>query len=187
MIYLQLFISFFQVGILSFGGGYAALPLIQRQVVEVRQWVSPTEFSDIITISQMTPGPIALNMASFVGTKMGGIPGTVTATVSVVVGPFILALILAVIYYRYRELGVMKGILYGLKPTVVSLIATAGIGIFITAMFEGGGLSDVSPYSLLMFTLALTLLLLKRISPLLTILLCGGAMLVLELVLSFFS
>ena len=92
MIYLELFISFFQVGILSFGGGYAALPLIQRQVVDVRGWVTMTQFSDIITISQMTPGPIALNMASFVGTQMGGIAGTVIATVSVVTGPLVLAL-----------------------------------------------------------------------------------------------
>ena len=80
MIYLQLFWSFFQVGALSFGGGYAALPLIQEQVVEQNNWLSSTEYIDILTISQMTPGPIALNASTFVGTKVAGIPGSLIAT-----------------------------------------------------------------------------------------------------------
>ncbi len=178
MIYLELFISFFQVGLLSFGGGYAALPLIQRQVVEVREWITLTEFSDIITISQMTPGPIALNMASFVGTRMGGIPGTVIATVSVVTAPLILALILAVIYYRYRELGLMKGILWGLKPTVVALIATAGIGIFIQALTGEEGMAGISILALVLFAAGFILLMLKKLTPLKTILLSGVFMVV---------
>ena len=75
MIYLQLFLSFLQVGMFSFGGGYAALPLIQGQVVKAHSWLSMSEFTDLITISQMTPGPIAVNSATFVGEKIAGIPG----------------------------------------------------------------------------------------------------------------
>ncbi len=187
MIYLDLFISFFQVGILSFGGGYAALPLIQRQVVDVRGWVSMTQFSDIITISQMTPGPIALNMASFVGTQMGGLPGTVIATVSVVTGPLVLALILAVIYYRYRELSVMKGILWGLKPTVVSLIATAGIGIFTQALFSGEASSGESVLSLVLFLNALLFLMKGRSTPVKTIIGSGLFMVIWNLSQRLFS
>lgn len=187
MIYLELFISFFQVGILSFGGGYAALPLIQRQVVDVRGWVTMTQFSDIITISQMTPGPIALNMASFVGTQMGGIPGTVIATVSVVTGPLFLALTFAIIYYRYRELSVMKGILWGLKPTVVSLIATAGIGIFTQALFTGESASSGSAGALLLFTVGLLLLLRGKLTPVKTILLSGVFMVLWNLVQRLYS
>lgn len=71
-IYLQLFISFVQIGALSFGGGYAAMPLIQQQVVTLHGWLSPAEFTDLITISQMTPGPIAINSATFVGTRIAG-------------------------------------------------------------------------------------------------------------------
>ena len=75
MIYIQLFLSFFQISLFSFGGGYAALPLIQGQVVNVHHWLSMTEFTDLITISQMTPGPIAINAATFVGMKLTGMPG----------------------------------------------------------------------------------------------------------------
>ena len=80
MIYLQLFLSFLQIGLFSFGGGYAAMPLIQGQVVTLHGWLSMSEFTDLITISQMTPGPIAVNSATFVGMKIAGIPGAVVAT-----------------------------------------------------------------------------------------------------------
>ena len=80
MIYLQLFLSFLQVGMFSFGGGYAAMPLIQGQVVTGHHWLSMSEFTDLITISQMTPGPIAVNSATFVGIKIAGIPGALAAT-----------------------------------------------------------------------------------------------------------
>ena len=80
MIYLQLFLSFLQIGLFSFGGGYAAMPLIQDQVVALNHWLSMKEFTDLVTISQMTPGPIAINSATFVGIKIAGIPGAIAAT-----------------------------------------------------------------------------------------------------------
>ena len=80
MIYLRLFLSFLQIGAFSFGGGYAALPLIRHQVVEANGWLQLSEFTDLITISQMTPGPIAVNSATFVGLKVAGIPGAVICT-----------------------------------------------------------------------------------------------------------
>ena len=79
MIYLQLFLSFLQIGAFSFGGGYAAMPLIQNQVVQLHPWLSQSEFTDLITISQMTPGPIAINSATFVGTRIAGMPGALAA------------------------------------------------------------------------------------------------------------
>ena len=81
MIYLQLFFSFLQIGAFSFGGGYAAMPLIQNQIVDLHHWLSFSEFTDLITISQMTPGPIAINSATFVGIKVAGIPGAICATI----------------------------------------------------------------------------------------------------------
>ena len=84
MILFQLFLSFLQIGLFSFGGGYAALPLIQSQVIELHHWINMTEFTDLITISQMTPGPIAVNSATFIGLKMAGIPGAIVATLGVV-------------------------------------------------------------------------------------------------------
>ena len=87
MILLQLFFSFLQIGLFSFGGGYAALPLIQAQVVELHHWLDRTEFTDLITISQMTPGPIAINSATFVGIRIAGPLGAIAATLGCILPP----------------------------------------------------------------------------------------------------
>ena len=97
MIYWQLFVSFFQIGLFSFGGGYAAMPLIRQQVVELHSWLTPTQFTDIVTISQMTPGPIAVNSASFVGMQIAGIPGSVVATLGCVAPACVIVTVLAVL------------------------------------------------------------------------------------------
>ena len=96
MIYLQLFWSFIQIGMFSFGGGYAAMPLIQGQVVTDHGWLTMSEFTDLITISQMTPGPIAVNSATFVGLKIAGIPGAVVATL----GCILPSCIIVTVYYK---------------------------------------------------------------------------------------
>ncbi|MGI6578486.1 MAG: chromate transporter [Eubacteriales bacterium] len=134
MILLKLFWSFFLVGLFSFGGGYAAMPFIQEQVVELNGWLTMNEFVDVVTISQMTPGPIAINAATFVGTKISGIPGAVIATIGCVTPSCIIVLTLAYLYYKFRELSTIKGILKGLRPAVVSLIAIAGISILQMAL-----------------------------------------------------
>lgn len=135
MIYLQLFWSFFQIGLFSFGGGYAAMPLIQNQIVNVREWLNMAEFADIITISQMTPGPIAINAATFVGTRMGGILGAVIATIGCIMPSSIIAIVLVKLYYKYREMSVMKGIMNGLRPAVVAMIASAGLSILVLSLW----------------------------------------------------
>ena len=94
MIYLELFWSFFQIGLFSIGGGYAAMPLIQNQVVDIHSWLTMTQFADIMTIAEMTPGPIAINSATFVGIQVAGLPGALIATIGcvfpscVIVNPF---------------------------------------------------------------------------------------------------
>jgi chromate transporter len=140
MIYLELFWSFFQIGLFSIGGGYAAMPLIQNQVVDLRGWLSLVEFADIVTISQMTPGPIAINAATFVGTRVGGLPGAVIATVGCITPSIIIVLILARIYLRYRNLAVMQGVLSLLRPAVVALISAAGLSLIFLAFFGGNTL-----------------------------------------------
>ena len=121
MIYLQLFWSFIQIGMFSFGGGYAAMPLIQGQVVNTHEWLTMTEFTDLITISQMTPGPIAVNSATFVGMKIAGIPGAVVATLGCILPSCIIVTILAKLYLKYRNLDTLQGILYSLRPAVDSM------------------------------------------------------------------
>lgn len=104
MIYLQLFLSFLQIGMFSFGGGYAAMPLIQGQVVTAHHWLSMEEFTDLITISQMTPGPIAINSATFVGTKIAGTGGALAATFGCILPSCIIVTCIARLYLKYRNL-----------------------------------------------------------------------------------
>ncbi len=143
MIYLLLFWSFFQVGLLSIGGGYAALPQIQNQVVELRGWLSLSEFADVVTLSQMTPGPIAINASTFVGMKMGGVFGAVVATAGCVTPSCIIVLLLAFMYAKYKNLQGVRGALDGLRPAVVALIASAGVTMLLVALFGGETLPPV--------------------------------------------
>ena len=135
MIYLKLFLSFLQVGMFSFGGGYAAMPLIQGQVVTGHHWLSMSEFTDLITISQMTPGPIAVNSATFVGIKIAGIPGALAATFGCILPSCIIVTVIAKLYLKYRSMEVLQGVLGSLRPAVVAMIASAGIAIMITAFW----------------------------------------------------
>lgn len=135
MIYLQLYWSFFKIGLFSIGGGYASLPLIEKEIVDLHGWLTMTEFTDIITISQMTPGPIAINTSTFVGTQIGGVLGAIIATLGCVSPSFIIVLSLAYIYVKYKNVKVISDVLYGLRPAIVSLIGVAGISIVMLAFF----------------------------------------------------
>ena len=125
MIYLTLFIEFAKVSIFCVGGGYASMPLIQAAVVEKHMWMSLSEFVDIFTISQMTPGPIGINAATFAGMKVAGTAGAVVATAGFVVPSLILGIILAKLFLKYGNIGPIRGILNGLRPAVVALILLA--------------------------------------------------------------
>jgi chromate transporter len=138
MIYISLFWSFFQVGLFSVGGGYATLPMIQREVIEKNGWLTLTEFTDLVTISQMTPGPIALNASTFVGTRIAGLGGALAATGGCVAPAIVLMLTLAYLYQRYSNLDRIQGVLKGLRPASVALIASAGLSIIITTLWKTG-------------------------------------------------
>ncbi len=139
MIYLQLLWSFFQIGLFSIGGGYATMPLIQHQVVDLHGWLTMTQFSDIITISQMTPGPIAINSATFVGIQVAGIPGALVATLGCVIPSCIIVTTLAYVYYRYKGLTMVQGVLSGLRPAVVAMIASSGVSLLLLAFYSTSG------------------------------------------------
>lgn len=190
MIYLQLFLSFLQIGAFSFGGGYAAMPLIQNQVVQVHPWLSQSEFTDLITISQMTPGPIAVNSATFVGTRIAGVPGALAATIGCVLPSCILVTILAKIYLKYRNLSLLQGILKSLRPAVIAMIAAAGVSILVTA-FWGNDISSLHLDAILsstniravgIFLLSLILLAKFKMDPIHVMLLSGGAEVVMQLI-----
>ena len=137
MIYLQLFLSFFQIGLFGFGGGYAVMPLIQNQVVDIHGWLDMSAFSDIITISQMTPGPIAINSATFAGIQTAGILGAAVATLGCVLPSTIIVIVLVKLYIKYRDMSVMKGVMSGLRPAVVAMIASAGLSILTLSLWQG--------------------------------------------------
>lgn len=135
MVYLELFWSFFQIGLFSIGGGYAAMPLIQNQVVDLHPWLNMTQFADIMTIAEMTPGPIAINAATFVGIQVAGLPGALIATIGCVFPSCVIVMTLAYIYYRFRGLNMVQGVLAGLRPAVIAMIASAGISLMIMALY----------------------------------------------------
>ena len=135
MIYIQLFLSFLQIGLFSVGGGYAAIPLVQSLIVERQGWITMTEFTNLITIAEMTPGPIAVNSATFVGIKIAGIPGALAATFGCILPSCIIVTVIAKLYLKYRSMEVLQGVLGSLRPAVVAMIAAAGISILITAFW----------------------------------------------------
>jgi chromate transporter len=139
VIYLELFWAFVQVGLFSIGGGYAALPLIQSRVVDAYGWLNMGEFADIVTISQMTPGPIAINAATFTGTRVAGAAGAVVATLGYVLPSFVIVLIFSILYKKYKSLKYVGGVLSGLRPAVVGLIASAGLAIVVYTLWNGSG------------------------------------------------
>jgi chromate transporter len=169
MILLKLFWSFFQIGMFSIGGGMAAIPLIQNQVVNLNRWLSLTEFTDLITIAEMTPGPIAINSATFVGIRIAGIPGAIAATIGCILPSCIIVSLLAWVYFKFKELTVVQGILSGLRPTIVALIASAGLSIFILAVWGEDGFSTdlkkINLVSVLLFTVAIFILRKRKPNP----------------------
>ena len=176
MIYFQLFLSFFQIGLFSFGGGYAAMPLIQGQVVQGHGWLSMSEFTDLITISQMTPGPIAVNSATFVGIKIAGIPGALAATFGCILPSCILVTLLAKLYLKYREMAMLQGILHSLRPAVVAMIASAGVSILVSAFWNGAdviALADTRWVMVGIFVICLILLRKTKWNPVLVMALAG--------------
>lgn len=162
MIYIKLFSSFLQIGFFSIGGGYAAMPLIQNQVVEINNWLTIKEFTDLITIAEMTPGPIAVNSAAFVGNRIGGIAGSVIATFGCVLPSFIIVLTLGYFYQKYKRLNVVQGVLEGLRPAVVALIASAGLGILKLALWGENGitmnLKNINFTAVILFAISLFIL-----------------------------
>ncbi len=175
MIYLQLFLSFLQIGAFSFGGGYAAMPLIQNQVVDLHHWLSLSEFTDLVTISQMTPGPIAVNSATFVGIKIAGIPGAIIATLGCILPACIIVTIIAWLYLKYRNMESLQVVLNTLRPAVVSLIATAGLTIIITAIFGGMGISveAIKIQMVVIFGICMLLLMKWKMNPITVMILAG--------------
>ena len=175
MIYLQLFLSFLQIGALSFGGGYASMPLIEAQIVTGHGWLTMTEFSDLVTIAEMTPGPIAVNAATFVGTKVAGVLGAMVATAGCILPACVLVTLIARLYLKYRNLTVLQSVLGSLRPAVVAMIASAGLTILMNAFWGGRTvvLANTNYVMVAIFVLSFVLLRKTKLSPIAVMVLAG--------------
>jgi len=165
MLLLKLYLAFLKIGTFGFGGGYAMLPLIQREIVDYNAWLSQTDFMDIIGISQMTPGPIAINAATFVGYRTGGILGSVLSTLGVVTTSFILISFANYFFNKFKNSKILANALKGMRPALIGLI----ISVFITLSYE----SYRDLYSLIIAAIIGFLLYKTKIHPILIIVIAG--------------
>jgi len=169
MIYWQLFVSYLKIGLFGFGGGYAMLSLIQHEVVESHHWLTASEFTDIVAISQMTPGPIGINSATYIGyTVTGGVWGAIVATVAVCLPSFGIVLLIAGSYRKFRSNIYVNDAFKGLRPVVVGLIAAAALLLMNRENF-------IDYKSLIIFGAAFLLTMFAKVHPILLIILAGGA------------
>lgn len=144
MLLLKLFFAFIQVGMFSVGGGYAAIPLIQEQIVNIYGLMTLEEFSDLVTVAEMTPGPVSINSATFVGMQIAGIPGVLICSIGCIIPSFCICLVLAHFYYKYRTVNGVQVVLGAMRPAVVALIASAGTSILMLGL-SGTELYNVVP------------------------------------------
>ena len=177
MVLWELFLSYLQIGMFSFGGGLAAMPLIKNQVVDVHHWMTMEQFSDLVTIAEMTPGPIAVNSATFVGIQVAGFLGAIVATIACILPAMVVVNILGYLYYKYRELTIIDGVLKGLRPAVVSLIASAGLSILILSFWgdQVPSLDSTQWLAVLIFAVALFILRKFKKDPIVVMIGCGAA------------
>lgn len=182
MAFLELFLTFFMIGAVTFGGGYAMLPMIQEQVG--MRWgdiISQESLVNFVAVSESTPGPFAVNMATYVGATVGGqyggalmsVFGSFCATMGVVLPSFIIILIVAKCYERFKTNRIVKGCMTGLKPAVVGLIGSAVISVIVTVFFPAGWtfsvFADVTFYVSLATFVTMVILAFKKVHPILII------------------
>ena len=172
MIYLDLFLTFLKIGLFTFGGGYAMLPMIQEDVA-AHNWLSSTELIDFIAVSESTPGPFAINIATFIGIRTGGLLGAFCATLGVAVPSFVIILLVARVYKKFKNSTLVKGAMDGLKPAVVGLIAAAFLSlsqsVFIPIGFSTTIFTDIAFYVSLFIFAAAVVLAFKKINPIIII------------------
>lgn len=177
--WVVLLLSFIQIGLLSFGGGYAAIPLIKAQTVDVHQWLTLQEFTDIITISQMTPGPLAVNTSTFVGIRIAGIFGALAATAGCVAGGFVLSILLYRFFQSHKEAEGTVWVLKGLRSCSTGLIGASAVTILEIAflnseVFQIPG-TKLNGGAALIFVLSLFVLKKYKLSPMIVMVVTGAA------------
>lgn len=176
----ELFWAFFQIGLFAIGGGYAALPLIQQQAVTLHGWLSAADFTNLVTISQMTPGPIAINAATFVGMSVSGLPGAITATLGCITPSLLIVSALFFVWSRLRGNPWWDGVLQTLRPVTAGLIGAACVQLLFQALLPEGSAS-LDWIVLILFVLSTLLIRKTKLSSVTVMVLAGVAMVCLGL------
>lgn len=171
MIYLQLFISYLKIGFFGFGGGYAMLSLIQNEVVVQNAWMTNAEFTDIVAISQMTPGPIAINSATYVGYTVAGFWGSVVATVSVCLPALTLMILITKFFLILKDNRYVKGLIAGMRPVVIGMIGAAALLLMFPSSKEGASFIDGWSWALFIAAMAAAY---RKVNPILLIVLSAA-------------
>ena len=185
MIFLQLFLTFFKIGLFGFGGGYAMLSLIQAEVVSRYGWISSSEFTDIVAVSQMTPGPIGINSATYVGytaiinsglSPTWAIMGSTIATLAVVLPSFVIMILASKLFLKYQKHPLVESLFGGLRPAIVGLLAAAALSLMNANNF-GSYQTDAMQLAISLFLFIATFIASRyyKVSPILLIVLCGAA------------
>ena len=170
MTLLQLFLSYLKIGFFGFGGGYAMLSLIHSEVVVSHQWLTNSEFSDIVAISQMTPGPIAINSATYIGYEVAGFWGSMVATIAVSLPALSIMLLLTIFFLRLRDNRYVKGVVAGMRPVVIGMIASAALLLIFPTSSEGASFIDGWSWAIFVATLVASA---RKINPILLIVISG--------------
>lgn len=177
-IFLELFLTFFKIGLFTFGGGYAMLPLIQKEVLN-HGWMEIEEIINFIAVSESTPGPFAINCSTYVGMETGGVLGAVCATLGVVLPSFIVILCVARFYKRFKESKIVSSVMTGLRPAVIGLIGSALVSMILTVFlpngFNFGGIVIPDLLVSLAITVVMTILVFKKVHPIIIIVLSAVA------------
>ena len=170
MLYLDLFLTFCMIGVMTYGGGYSALPLIETSVVQGKQWLTPAELADVISISEASPGPFSLNCSTFVGMKTAGWPGAVVTTAGFLFLPAVIVLIMAVLLSRYSKSPKVRTVLNVLNACIIAVLLNTAIHLFKNAV---GSIPGVDPAALAIFLVAFVLLFRFKVNPLLVMIVAG--------------
>ncbi len=166
MIFFQLFFTFAKIGLFAFGGGYASLPLIEKEIVNATHWLTHAEFLEVVAISQLTPGPIAINAATLVGYKVGGLGGSALATIGFCLPPIILVLIAVRFLKKFEDNVIVGRILTGVRPAVIALIAAATYSVV-----AGGGITDLK--GIIIAVISFLVVMSRKVDPVIVLVLAG--------------
>ena len=175
MFLLEIVLTFIKIGALCFGGGYASISIVEREIVNIKGWLSYQEFFDLLAIDEITPGPIIINAATFIGTKIAGILGALSATLGSIIIPCLLSLILVIIYRKYKDLKILNDILSTLKSMSFALILSTMFTIFLNIIFKNEIMSFSNINYFLFILIVISFILIKKFNlyPIVVMLICG--------------